>query len=468
MNDQQSFEREVATWIAAEGTGTAPVQILDDILTATSRKRPLPGWLALIKEPPMRISNSVAVGSPMVRVAAIMVATLLLAIMVAGAGLAGSRLLAAGELNYTFERFVIGDEDTRPSGVAQLPTGEIAVTGFDDGTEANMVWSSADGGQTWTTTLTDVALGDVVAFEDRFIALGDASPFDDEAQSGLRMASLIWSSADGLAWDQIATLEDANVHSLRVTPDGLVALGLDHRADDGSLADSPPGYPTLWVSQDGIDWIANEISAPLPVGTPARGDSSWAFFMDGPVRSADGVWLAGATYEDSTSGSDKSIVWRSPDGAQWDVVMEPEGESGLGFLAGTPEAFMAMVWTDDGPELLTSTNGIDWEPFDLGDLEDGGDPVVSDSAGLIAFVHPFNPFDAEDVFPLEVPMYRFAENSAWEAVSTGITNFEVALATVTSDGRLFLGGSDLNDCELSSCLIEPGGDKAAIWIGTPE
>jgi hypothetical protein len=95
MNDQQSFEREVAIWVAAEGTGTAPDQTLDDILAATSRKRPLPAWLALIKEPPMRISNSLAVGSPMVRIAAIMVATLLLALVVAGAGIAGSRLLAS-------------------------------------------------------------------------------------------------------------------------------------------------------------------------------------------------------------------------------------------------------------------------------------------------------------------------------------------------------------------------------------
>jgi pectin methylesterase-like acyl-CoA thioesterase len=43
----------------------------------------------------MRISSNVAIGSPMARVAAIMVATLLLALTVAGAGIAGSRLLAA-------------------------------------------------------------------------------------------------------------------------------------------------------------------------------------------------------------------------------------------------------------------------------------------------------------------------------------------------------------------------------------
>ena len=90
MNDQQIFEREVETWIAAEASMSPPDQTLSDILVATGRKRPLPRWLALIKEPPMRISSNLAIGSPMGRVAAIMVATLLLALTVAGAGIASN------------------------------------------------------------------------------------------------------------------------------------------------------------------------------------------------------------------------------------------------------------------------------------------------------------------------------------------------------------------------------------------
>jgi parallel beta-helix repeat protein len=95
MNDQHALEREVEAWIDAEAWMSLPEQTLSDILVATGRKRPLPRWLALIKEPPMRISSNVAIGSPMTRVAAILVATLLLALTVAGAGIAGSRLLAA-------------------------------------------------------------------------------------------------------------------------------------------------------------------------------------------------------------------------------------------------------------------------------------------------------------------------------------------------------------------------------------
>ena len=96
MNDQRSFERLFADRMDAErGSARLPDAFYDEFHQQASHVRQRPRWLALIKEPPMRISSHVAVGSPTVRVAAIMVATLLLALMVAGAGIAGSQLLAA-------------------------------------------------------------------------------------------------------------------------------------------------------------------------------------------------------------------------------------------------------------------------------------------------------------------------------------------------------------------------------------
>jgi hypothetical protein len=96
MNDSTSFERYVAEAFEREGPGRqVPAAIHDDLLSRAGTSRQLPSWLASIKEPPMRISNTIAVGSPTARVVAIMAATLLLMLLVAGAGIAGSRLLAA-------------------------------------------------------------------------------------------------------------------------------------------------------------------------------------------------------------------------------------------------------------------------------------------------------------------------------------------------------------------------------------
>jgi hypothetical protein len=95
MNDQRAFDHEVETWIMAEASMSPPDQTLDDILVATGRQRPLPRWLALIKEPPMRTNSHIAVGSPTVRVAAIVAATLLLIAAMATVGAGAQRLLAA-------------------------------------------------------------------------------------------------------------------------------------------------------------------------------------------------------------------------------------------------------------------------------------------------------------------------------------------------------------------------------------
>jgi hypothetical protein len=96
MNDERSFERLFAERMAAE-RGSVPLRdsFYDDFRQRAIHARQRPRWLALIKEPPMRISSHLAVGSPTTRVAAIVIATLLLGLALAGAGIAGSRLLAA-------------------------------------------------------------------------------------------------------------------------------------------------------------------------------------------------------------------------------------------------------------------------------------------------------------------------------------------------------------------------------------
>jgi len=98
MNEQRSFERLFADRMQAErGSTQLPDAFYDDFRLQARDTRQRPRWLALIKEPPMRISSSLAVGSPMARVVAIMIATLLLALLTVGAGIAGTRLLAADD-----------------------------------------------------------------------------------------------------------------------------------------------------------------------------------------------------------------------------------------------------------------------------------------------------------------------------------------------------------------------------------
>jgi outer membrane protein assembly factor BamB len=88
MNQNMTFERMLATYMAEEASGRAPERLVDDVLSATSRTRPDPRWLALLKEPPMRTQTRVVVGMPARRLILAMAAAalLLLALLAAVVG----------------------------------------------------------------------------------------------------------------------------------------------------------------------------------------------------------------------------------------------------------------------------------------------------------------------------------------------------------------------------------------------
>lgn len=92
MNDERSFERFVADHVTgAAGQVRLPVEFYDDIHAFTSRTRQRPEWLALIKEPPMRIDSTLGVGSPIARIAIIAATTVLMAVLGVGALIAGAQ-----------------------------------------------------------------------------------------------------------------------------------------------------------------------------------------------------------------------------------------------------------------------------------------------------------------------------------------------------------------------------------------
>ena len=96
MTDNSAFDRFVADHLADDGSGSAHAERLAALIDErTGERRQWPRWLALIKDSPMRTTAHLAVGSPTARVAAILAATLLLAVTLAVAGVAGQRLLAA-------------------------------------------------------------------------------------------------------------------------------------------------------------------------------------------------------------------------------------------------------------------------------------------------------------------------------------------------------------------------------------
>lgn len=71
----------------------ATEQLRAQVISTTSRVRQRPPWLSSLKEPPMRYRSKVVVGSPALRLLAIVAVTATLLASLAGAGLAAASLL---------------------------------------------------------------------------------------------------------------------------------------------------------------------------------------------------------------------------------------------------------------------------------------------------------------------------------------------------------------------------------------
>ena len=163
MNEQSDLERLVADQLASAGVGMPPESAITETIARAGGTRRLPEWLALIKEPPMRTNSNLAVGSPTVRVVAILAATLLLALAMAAAGAGAQRLLAAdraivvaqdGSGDYTtiaeaVAAAVDGDEIlVKPGTYVEAVTIEADVTLMGDGAVEKIVVTAPEDGPT--------------------------------------------------------------------------------------------------------------------------------------------------------------------------------------------------------------------------------------------------------------------------------------------------------------------------------
>ena len=353
MNDQSSFERLVADQFDRVGPGRAISDMIHDELLSQARQgRQRPRWLALIKEPPMRTSSRLAVGSPAARVVAILVATLLLAVVVAGAGIAGSRLLAADAGSVIeWERVEI------PESSGLLDTVGVFITEEQPGSQYRskdgLDWTELDvagrvldaygdallmhapggvalrhGDGTESVATRPVASGGGISGRGTFreTAFGPAGAVlvDCDAEC---VTFTVWHSADGEAWAQVYQQKGEWWERVSATADGFVAT-TSREADSAVL-----------YSTDGVEWT--RIDEPgYEDGRELLGTTAWGTVLD----SDDSLVLATA---DGLVDLDvpAEIVALLGNGAPWDF-----GAGGLGLVG------IDII----GARALFSPDGIEW------------------------------------------------------------------------------------------------------------
>lgn len=344
MNDDRS-KRDVASVFAGMAPTRSPDGLLDVVFLTTGRMRPRPRWLALIKEPPMRHSSRVAVGSPTFRLISVTALTILLLLASVAAVGIGARVLSA---------------DTLPAPFGPARTGPLVY--------------SADG---------DIYLADADGSEPHVIVAGDT--LDQDPYFSLEGTKLSFGRGfDGAQYLMVANADGSDAHQIigprdfwfEWLPGGRQVAVVQWPDGQGhlSILDVDTGHSIREfdlgsISPDWWVWPRPPEGRELVFrGRPEVGSEDVAMYAIGPDGS--GLRTIGDPGTDVPDGPasflDPSM---SPDGStivywNWEPAPRPRGEMG---------AFLHLRDLDTGEELPV--------PFGT----DGGRPVFSPDGKSVLF-----------------------------------------------------------------------------------
>jgi len=237
-----------------------------------------------------------------------------------------------------------GDEGVTVKSVIPGGPGYIAVGGGSaDGADARaLVWTSTDG-LTWDdASLADDARSGVIEAVAPLAGAGYVAVGNDSTGA----QALVWRSADGTSWERAETPESfagAVVHDLVVTAEGVAAVGCE------AYPDCRTGL--VWTTSDGLSWELGEELALTPYAAGVLGSSIAAGGTDSGTPDEGRAVIA-------TSGTEGWDVSESLGKPSSRVVDMDSGEEGL----------VAAAWQQHPGQvvesaIIVSVDGQSWDPL---------------------------------------------------------------------------------------------------------
>jgi hypothetical protein len=249
--------------------------------------------------------------------------------------------------------------------VALGPDGRLIAVGYrggssagDGSTQRAQVWTSADGGATWTDIPDQAGFGGssmnavAVSPDGRWVAVG---------ASATERYALTWTSADGANWTRSPDLElFVEAELLDVTAGALggpafVAVG-----------GAPVIQGAIWTSDDGVTW---EVTAGAGADPVFDNSSIQAVAVGGVGYVAAGLTVEIASFD--------AAFWTSTDGRTWVPASDRDGadEQPIEDLAASPDGGLVAV----GFGLLM--RGSVWESADGTAWQEVADSSSANFAG---------------------------------------------------------------------------------------
>ena len=311
-------------------------------------------------------------------------------------------------------------------------------------------------------------------------------------------------STDTVAWEEYTPGGDLDpgddVLHLAPFPDGLVATG---------FAD---GVPAAWTSPDGASWTETILAADVHLENPAdgavaigiavhdgqilvgyhltAGPTTLLFVNDGEIWGAvdsphqDIVALSGVEKGFVATSASPLQSFFSETGEQWTKI-NTDVHPVLNWVVARPvQAFPGgyimtshCCWPDnqrpdttlgqDGG-VFVSTDGLEWEPAPIADIDFYPRSVAGGPLGAVAAVrHEYSQAPQDGTSAI----YFSADGETWHRESLPADFFDDASAVRASqDHSNYLNiavGSDAVVAGIASSPYRPGSGPTVLWVGTP-
>ncbi len=330
-----------------------------------------------------------------------------------------------------WEAATVPSSDAASATLQIVPGGEgLIAIGFD-GAFGSILWTSGDGGRTWTditpAEFASIGIASVVEFDGMLVGVGRGDTINVDAQQ-----AAVYLSDDGLAWRKVETAEQLIGQMIDVvaTDDGLFAAGGVPGADAAGV----------WHSTDAETWER--------VGGDLEHAFLWSIAEGGPGLVAVG-WRRNPDPD--------LAVWTSADaGVTWDMAPDPEGFAGFEAtdVAALPDGTLAMVgsaFDGSGGRIWTSPDGIAWTL------------AVDTMSGVYARSLALTPAGLVAVGggdDMQGRAWLSADGTEWSPLGEPLPEAFFTSAYATDDGLLVTGATQTG-------TMETGIDaRAGVWLAT--
>lgn len=242
------------------------------------------------------------------------------------------------------------------------------------------MWTSPDGGSTWSRTAEGMMVRHLAATPIGFLAAGFVTDDSSTSDNGPRHGAL-WSSPNGQSWEQVAEISDrdgmsSTLSAVQWNNGRLIVLG--ERGPTAPSEGAAGSTDPVWES---VTWTA---------GTDLKLDDGTASELVGYIEAAEATpfGLMASTYWTTPASKDNSAAWVSPDGVRWTRLPFVEDGWEYSDVAASGGAVLVVGYSHGSnttSAIWRTTDGTTWENLATPDMPTGVRllHVDSSSNGLV-------------------------------------------------------------------------------------